>query len=281
MRLAAVLSKTLVAGEGQQRWLKEEQERVLGAYQAASGRANSWSEVVEQARAASDDSHAAFWALWVAEQLRLARLFPKPTSEVFPLKESDVSGFELPDRTFALTFDDGPTGGGGHTDETVAMLREERLPATFFVQGERLATRRDARTLYRGFCVASHGESHVRHLELKAAMSSINTTRAQLVSAVDAPRLDLFRPPYGQRGDSVATWLELSRVRTVLWNVDSLDWRGDAKTEEVAGRVLALMLVQRRGVVLFHDVHPAAAQVVPMLKKALGSAVEWADCEAL
>jgi hypothetical protein len=47
----------------------------------------------------------------------------------------------------------------------------------------------------------------------------------------------------------------------------------------VSGRVLTLMLLWRHGVVLFHDVHPAARKALPALLDVGG--VTWLDCHEL
>lgn len=279
--LAAVLSDTAPAGELQHRWLAQERARVAEAHAAASDAPADWNALAASARPTrSDERHRLFWTTWVAAQLRLARLFPMMTSEVFTLAASDVTGNALPDLTFSLTFDDGPTRHAGATDRTIAMLRELRLPATFFVQGERLARRKDARTLYAGFGVASHGKCHVLHVATEPSLRSVALTRAQLQCAVDDARADFFRPPFGRRGDRFAQQLHRGSVRTVLWNIDSQDWRVLAQAGKVAGRVLALMRVRRRGVILFHDTVPIAQQAVPLIRAALGAVpVTWVGSE--
>jgi peptidoglycan/xylan/chitin deacetylase (PgdA/CDA1 family) len=280
--LATVLADTAPAEERQQRWLVQEKARVTDAYGTASGAPIAWDALTASARETRDDGrHSVFWTTWVAGQLRLARLFPKMTSEVFPLVASDVMGNALPDLTFSLTFDDGPTRHAGATDRTIDMLRDLDLPATFFIQGERFARRKDARTLYAGFGVASHGKRHVPHIATDPSLRSVALTREQLEGAVDDARTDLFRPPFGQRGDDFAQQLDRSGVRTVLWNIDSQDWRILAQAAKVAGRVLALMLVRRRGVILFHDTVPIAQKAVPLIRRALGGVpVRWAGSEA-
>ena len=58
-----------------------------------------------------------FYQGYLYELVRLAGLFPKTTSEILPLSPSEKFGLELPDRSFLLTFDDGPTPQGkGGTD---------------------------------------------------------------------------------------------------------------------------------------------------------------------
>ena len=276
-QLVAVLAHT----DAPAHWLATIQPTLLRSWHAASGSPLEWSALVARARAADRDvAHRAFWAGWVAQQSRLAGLFPQTTSEIFPLRDSDVTGSEANDLEFALTFDDGPTPRGGTTDETVARLRALRLPATFFVLGDRLAARRDVRELYAGFGVASHGDHHLPHLSPRAASRSVLRMQQRLVVAVDEPHPALFRSPYGQRTDEVAAWLEAQSVRTVLWNIDSQDWRDDARADRVVGRVLALMLALRGGIVLFHDVHDIAAAVLPLLAATLGDTVRWRGAEA-
>ncbi|MEI8394432.1 MAG: hypothetical protein WCF85_06835 [Rhodospirillaceae bacterium] len=41
------------------------------------------------------------------------------------------------------------------------------------------------------------------------------------------------------------------------------DWNGSVTADEAAQRVSILMRVWRRGVILFHDIHPKAARAVP------------------
>ena len=49
-----------------------------------------------------------FHQKYVNELLRLAALFPAVTSEIDVFSPLERKGFELPDKQFLLTFDDGP-----------------------------------------------------------------------------------------------------------------------------------------------------------------------------
>ena len=60
------------------------------------------------------------------EQLRLAALFPKTSSEIARFTPQEKTGSELPDRQFLLSFDDGPSAAGGHSEQTLAMLRQQQ-----------------------------------------------------------------------------------------------------------------------------------------------------------
>lgn len=112
---------------------------------------------------------SAFHDDYLHELLRLASLFPRTTSEIATFGASEVTGAELPDRHFILTFDDGPTVAGGHTDTLAHWLRSCGMQAVFFVLGERLNQRVKAHGatmlegLYDGMVVGLHGAAHNSH----------------------------------------------------------------------------------------------------------------------
>ena len=82
--------------------------------------------------------------------------------------------------------------------------------------------------------------------------------------------------------NTVPRSLLLLGVGVMLWNIDSQDWQAPKDASLVAGRVLTLMLLWRRGVILFHDVHPTASAALPQVFDALdGGAANWLDCREL
>jgi peptidoglycan/xylan/chitin deacetylase (PgdA/CDA1 family) len=90
----------------------------------------------------------------------------------------------------------------------------------------------------------------------------------------------LWRPPYGRRTADAAKILAAKKSRVVLWNLDSQDWNPKMDPAMITDPMISLMLLWRRGILLFHDVHPKATAVVPALVRAFGAAVSWQDCHA-
>jgi peptidoglycan/xylan/chitin deacetylase (PgdA/CDA1 family) len=228
-----------------------------------------------------------FYQGYLYEQVRLAKLFPKVTSEILPLAPSERFGLELPDRHFLLTFDDGPTPRGGGTDVLIEKLRAEGIHATFFLLGSAYKARRKAasveelRTLYAGMCVGSHGLEHRSHATWAGAVDGMKAFHAQLAESLPEGQAKLteFRPPYGQRTPAILQALEQGGMKDVLWNIDSQDWHASTTGSKAAGRVLTLMLVWRRGNILFHDIHPKALGALPRIwREVRGSGVSWVDC---
>ncbi|MBX9705213.1 MAG: polysaccharide deacetylase family protein, partial [Gammaproteobacteria bacterium] len=70
-------------------------------------------------------------------------------------------------------------------------------------------------------------------------------------------------------------------LKVALWNIDSQDWNANVDAEAVVNRVVALMLIKRHGVILFHDIHPKAKVALPIIFEQLGDAVLWNDCSLL
>ena len=85
-----------------------------------------------------------FQRSYLDELLRLAALMPRVNSEVETFNDNEMPGWEMRDRHFLLSFDDGPTRGGqnsGNTDLTLDMLRNNQINAAFFAVGDSFQVR--------------------------------------------------------------------------------------------------------------------------------------------
>ncbi|MFT3931537.1 MAG: polysaccharide deacetylase family protein [Spongiibacteraceae bacterium] len=230
----------------------------------------------------------AFTKIYIGEQLRLAALFPKVTSEIDTFSSQEWTGSSVSDRQFFLTFDDGPTPPNGSSDDTVRTLTTEKKTGTFFVLGENFqkrlaATSGDAmKTLYANHCIASHGWTHQSHAKLPSWQDSVIRTQEIITDSIEQRNvLPLFRPPYGQRKDNSGDFFKEQQIKVGLWNIDSQDWNAKIDVKSLENRVLILMLLKRHGVILFHDVHPKAKNALPRIFEAVDGAVSWSDCHEL
>jgi peptidoglycan/xylan/chitin deacetylase (PgdA/CDA1 family) len=229
-----------------------------------------------------------FSHVYIAEQLRLAALFPRISSEIELFNNNEWNGDQLADRQFFLSFDDGPTDVHGTTEDTLYMLATNHKSAVFFLLGERLQSRlhkTDAAALsglYKNQCVASHGWEHQSHAKWDQWQNSIIRTQALLNATFDKDNvLPLFRPPYGQRKNDSGAFFASQSLRVALWNLDSQDWNNHVTVSDITNRMMTLMLIKRHGVLLFHDVHPKAKVALPIIFDAFDHAVEWSDCHQL
>ena len=230
-----------------------------------------------------------FYSLYAKEQLRLAALFPSPTSEILTFGEGEETGAEWPDRRFLLTFDDGPTPAGGGTDRLATLLRARQASGIFFVLGDALKARQDKtgaaslKALYEGQCVGSHGQKHTSHQKMATWKESLEESQTRVADlGLAGTSKVLFRPPYGQRTEELTRFLASQGSQVMLWNIDSQDWNATVAPGPTGDRVVTLMLLWRRGIVLFHDVHNKVHEAVPrLLDFAQATGLQWKDCHSL
>jgi peptidoglycan/xylan/chitin deacetylase (PgdA/CDA1 family) len=188
----------------------------------------------------------------------------------------------LPEKTVLLTFDDGPHPI--YTPRILDVLAKYKIRAVFFMIGQNLGSvDKDgiarlkepelvARILREGHFIANHTHTHplLPKLDAIAVTDEIDLTEVLLTRATadGVGRAKLFRPPYGARNDLVLAEIAARGLRSVIWNVDSRDW-ADPIPKSVAKRVVDEITRERRGIVLFHDIHPRTVDAVPLVIEAL------------
>jgi peptidoglycan/xylan/chitin deacetylase (PgdA/CDA1 family)/tetratricopeptide (TPR) repeat protein len=192
----------------------------------------------------------------------------------------EIFGTELPPKTVALTFDDGPHPR--YTDQVLAILKTYGLHAVFFEIGKNLGTVNDKnevtlspasaasyRILESGSMLGNHSYSHPVLSKLNQADFSreIDSTSALLTQVLKSQPV-LFRPPYGAANAEILSEIQTDKMKTVIWNVDSEDW-ADPVPNSVAQRVIAEVEKQQRGIILFHDIHKVGIEALPAVIETL------------
>lgn len=165
-----------------------------------------------------------------------------------------------------LTFDDGPTPGV--TEAVLERLERHGARAVFFMLGRHAARHPD---LARAVAAAGHpvgNHSHDHDMSRWQApwrwwTDLRRAGRALAAAGVPAPRF--YRPPGGRITPLTVAGPPLLGLRTVLWSVDSDDWRDrDPAAARALGRRLAES-VAPGDIVLCHDIRPANAMLLDEL----------------
>jgi peptidoglycan/xylan/chitin deacetylase (PgdA/CDA1 family) len=202
-------------------------------------------------------------AVLVAAAYEGYQIVESPASQLFG--KTLVSGPKN-QRVIALTYDDGPNPP--YTDELLAVLRAERVHATFFVVGRAVAAypnvvRREVRD---GDAIGNHSWSH-EHLVLDGTSGLRRTLERTDRAIFEAAGIHtrIMRPPFGARD-----WLVLGEVRRlgytpVMWSVPLTDDWDYPPARVIAARVLryagdgAIIVLHdgNRGIVCtrLHDAH--------------------------
>jgi peptidoglycan/xylan/chitin deacetylase (PgdA/CDA1 family) len=183
----------------------------------------------------------------------------QPTSPPCPPAASEVlrtAPHQEGQRTVALTFDDGP---GEWTDDILAVLAREGVPATFFVVGEEAVAAADQlREAYAaGHAVENHTWSHPYagrdgswdRKEIGKQMRRTNTA----ISDITGQPPCFFRPPQGVVPGAERA-ARAAGLTIALWSVDTRDWaiRGRGAAASIRTRAQA-GLTEPNPVVLLHD----------------------------
>lgn len=190
--------------------------------------------------------------------------------------EKELFGTELPDKVLVLSFDDGPHRL--YTEELKAILMKEKVPALFFEVGRNLGTLNPSGQpklgsqakitedlVQAGFVVGNHSYTHAQLSKETGAPLDLEIRETdQLLRAIPGAHSQLFRFPYGARTGVQLQALRPYHLRSILWNIDSLDW-ADPVPSSVADRVLKVIAHEKRGIILFHDIHDRALRVLPAL----------------
>lgn len=167
-------------------------------------------------------------------------------------------------RAVCLTFDDGP-----HPELTprlLDLLADLEVVATFFVIGKQVEKYPEVvrRIVQEGHGIGNHTYSHPQRQALTTQGAAVEVTRsAEVIAQIAGTTPSLFRPPRGQvtARDLWRLWRE--GLTTVLWNVDPKDYK-TASADELREWFRARELTGG-DLVLFHDTHPTALQILPEL----------------
>lgn len=195
---------------------------------------------------------------------------PQSTGAVAPDsgQRGNLVGREYKAGRWSLTYDDGPSART--TTPILANLESRGLKSTFFWLAQ--LTPKNAAIVQRaksgGSVLANHSFSHANLPKLGSdglnkEINESNDVHARAFG--DRPKY--FRCPYGACGGNGSTIRQMianQGMIHVFWTVDSLDWQ-DKNPSSVYERTRKQMDVQKRGIILFHDIHTQSVAATEML----------------
>ena len=153
--------------------------------------------------------------------------------------------------------------GNEDTQTLIDILAKYNVKATFFVVGswvdkypESVKALADA-----GHEVMTHSDDHAHFSKLTAAQIRTNISAScDKIEAVTGTRPTLFRCPYGEYDDHVIQTLTEMSMKTIQWDVDSLDWK-ELSASEIRQRVKSG--VKSGSIVLFHNAAKHTPEALP------------------
>lgn len=180
-----------------------------------------------------------------------------------------IYSVETKEKKVALTFD--AAWGSDKTLKILDLLKTEDVLGTFFLVGFWVESNADkVKQIYdSGFDIGTHSNTHPKMSTLsKDQMRHELETSMKLISDITGQKVSLFRPPFGDYNDSLIQVAGSLGLKTIQWDVDSLDWKG-LSASEILTRVKTS--VKNGSIILFHNNSDHILEAIPLVVSYLKS----------
>lgn len=134
---------------------------------------------------------------------------------------------ERTDKKIALTFD--AAWGSDKTKSILEELKRNGVTATFFLVGmwvdknEDLVKEIDAC----GFEIGTHSNTHPDLTKLDRSQIELElSVSTNKIEKITNKKVKNFRAPYGAYNNTLIEIADSLKLKTIQWDVDSLDWKG-------------------------------------------------------
>lgn len=166
-------------------------------------------------------------------------------------------------KKIAISFD--AAWGSDKTEKILQILDEQGIKANFFLVGmwvdknEELVKEIDQK----GHEIGTHSNTHPDFVKLsKEQMELELETSKKKITNITGKEVTLFRAPYGSYNNTVLTIAENKGLKTIQWDVDSLDWKG-ISAGQIAGNVIKK--VQSGSIILCHNNAEHIVEALPSI----------------
>ena len=130
------------------------------------------------------------------------------------------------------------------------LLKDFKIKSTFFVEVKLHPSL--LKLIYKnGHEIGNHGYGHRMHSKLGQEDNRVEIEKTHnIVKDILGIDMVYFAPPSGDYNEDTLKVAEELGYRTILWNVDTIDWRNDSTYSKIIERVLKKPL--KGSIVLMH-----------------------------
>ncbi|MPM64465.1 hypothetical protein SDC9_111351 [bioreactor metagenome] len=178
-----------------------------------------------------------------------------------------IAGTRTEQKVVALTFDH--SWGNKFTPSILDTLKENDVKVTFFIMGPWSQKYPEVakRMVADGHQIASHGYRHENYGDMTAEWVREDIQKAHnLIKEVTGADATLIRPPNGHYSQQSIKVADELGYKTIIWNVDSLDWKNPGR-DVIVERVMKRL--KPGAIILMHasDTPVQTADALPILLK--------------
>lgn len=169
----------------------------------------------------------------------------------YSTRKVPIYNVDTEEKQVAISFD--AAWGADKTEAIIEILKEFEVDATFFLVGfwvddypEMTKAIDEA-----GFEIGTHSNTHPDMVKLsKETMKNELETSISKINAVTNKEVSLFRAPFGSYNNDLIDTADELGLKTIQWDVDSLDWKG-LSASEITNRIMSR--VKNGSIILMHN----------------------------
>ncbi|MGE4273617.1 MAG: polysaccharide deacetylase family protein [Desulfitobacterium sp.] len=131
--------------------------------------------------------------------------------------------------------------GGEYLPAILEVLEQHHAKASFFLTGRWAKNNPELvkEIQARGHAIENHGYSHPHpdQLSIQANQEEILKTES-IIQEITGQKTKYYAPPYGERGASGLKAAGNLGYTTILWTLDTVDWRPESTPEVITQRIV-------------------------------------------
>lgn len=162
-----------------------------------------------------------------------------------------IYNVETDEKQVAISFD--AAWGADKTEKILEILQEYDVTATFFLVGFWVDEYPDTvkKIDEAGIEIGTHSNKHPDMVKLdRASIKSELETSIGKIENITGKKVTLFRAPFGSYNNTLIEESEKLGLKTIQWDVDTLDWKG-LSGAEMCSRVTSK--VKNGSIILMHN----------------------------
>ncbi|ARK26183.1 hypothetical protein SporoP37_04950 [Sporosarcina sp. P37] len=156
--------------------------------------------------------------------------------------------------------------GNEYIPEILDVLKKHKTKASFFFDGSWVRKNPDLATLIyqEGHEIGNHAYSHpdLQQKSVAETMEELKKTNEVIIKTLGITSPKWFGPPSGSFNQQTVETASQLGMHTVLWTVDTVDWKKPA-TDEMVNRVVSQ--VENGSMILMHPTQPVAEGMDAMI----------------
>ena len=179
------------------------------------------------------------------------------------MRKVPIYNVKTDEKVVAISFD--AAWGADKTEKIMEILKEYDAKATFFLVGFWVENYPEIakKIAENGFEIGTHSNTHPDMAKLDGEQMKLELeTSIKIIENVAGKKVELFRPPYGSYNNTLIETCEELNLKTIQWDVDSLDWKGISAVD-ITTRILNKVF--NGSIILCHNNSDHILEALPMV----------------